>query len=313
MKAEKEQKKQLSLQTVFPFLGLAAVLIFFEVFTGGKLFTAKNLKAVLNDGLYIIVGSTGYAFLFAMGILDFSIGANMAVSCAVACLAAKINPWLSIPAGILTGMLIAGIMGVVHAKVHVDAFITTLAGQFILNGLVLIVLDNSVQSAPLSMLSWFTLPLKLVLLIGCMAGGYMVLEHSVFGKTCKLIGSCEEAARQTGVNVARYKIAGFLLMGALVGLLGFVSLIRTGTASSKTGSTLMMNVLNAALLGGLPMSGGPTTKFRGVIIGSLTMAFLTSGMTIMGYNVNTQQIVKGLIFLIAISISFDRNNMKVIK
>lgn len=313
MEKIKANATKVDFQKIFPFLGLAAVLIFFGIFSGGRLFTAQNMKAILNDGLYIIVGATGYAFLFAMGILDFSIGANMAVSCAVACYAAKVNPWLALPAALLTGMLISGILGLVHVKAHVDAFITTLAGQFILNGLVLIVLDNSTQQAPLAMLKWFTLPLKLVILIGCLVAGYMMLEHGVYGKTGKLIGSCPEAARQTGINVGRYKLAAFITMGGLVGLLGFVSLIRTGTASSKTGSTLMMNVLNAALLGGLPMSGGPTTKYRGVVVGSLTMAFLTSGMTIMGYNINTQQIVKGLIFLIAISISFDRKNMKVIK
>lgn len=309
----RKKAQDLDFQIVFPFLGLAAVLIFFGLFSGGRLFSPQNLKAILNDGLYIIVGASGYAFLFAMGILDFSIGASMGVCCAAACIAAKANPWLAIPVSILTGMSISGILGLVHVKAHVDAFITTLAGQFILNGLVLIVLDNSVQQAPLGMLKWFTIPLKLSILAVCLAAGYLMFEHSVFGKTAKLIGSCPEAARQTGINVGRYKMAAFLLMGALVGLLGFVSLIRTGTASSKTGSTLMMNVLNAALLGGLPMSGGPTTKFRGVIVGSMTMAFLTSGMTIMGYNTTTQQIVKGLIFLIAISISFDRKNMRVIK
>lgn len=309
----KEKSKKIDFQTIFPFLGLIVVLVFFQISTGGKLFAGKNLSAVLNDGLYIIVGATGYAFLFAMGILDFSIGANMAVCCATACLAAQINPWLSIPVAILTGVVISGILGLIHVKAHVDAFITTLAGQFILNGLVLIVLDNSTQMAPLSMLKWFTLPLKLAILLGCVIIGYMIFEYGVFGKVGKLIGSCAEAARQTGINVDKYKMSAFLLMGFLVGLLGFVSLIRTGTASSKTGSSLMMNVLNAALLGGLPMSGGPTTKFRGVIIGSLTMAFLTSGMTIMGYSVNMQQVVKGLIFLVAISVSFDRKNMKVIK
>ena len=175
----------------------------------------------------------------------------MAVCCATACLAAKMNPWLAIPAAILTGMVISGILGIIHVKGHVDAFITTLAGQFILNGLVLIVLDNSTQMAPLEMLKWFTLPLKLIILFGCVIIGYMIFEFGVFGKTCKLIGSCAEAARQTGINVGKYKMAGFMLMGALIGVLGFVSLIRTGTASSKTGSTLMMNVLNAVLLGGL--------------------------------------------------------------
>ena len=102
-------------------------------------------------------------------------------------------------------------------------------------------------------------------------------------------------------------------MGCLAGLLGFFSLIRTGTATVTTGSDLFMNVLCAALLGGIPLSGGYGAKFSSVIIGSLTMAFLSNGMVLLGVGTYDKQLIKGIVFLITIAISFDRKNLVAIK
>ena len=105
----------------------------------------------------------------------------------------------------------------------------------------------------------------------------------------------------------------YIIMGAVAGLAGFISLIRTTTASAQTGSTLMMNVLNACLIGGVPFTGGTNAKFRSVLLGVLTMTILSCGMTLIQVDNIIQQIVKGLIFLVAVSISYDRSNVKVIK
>lgn len=314
MQGIKDKRGKFDFRTIFPFLGLLFVLILFGIMTKGSLFSKLNLKAVLNDGIYVMIGTVGFLFLFAQGALDFSVGANMATSCAVAAIAANsIGPGAALPAALLTGTAIGIINGLVYTKLRISAFITTLSGMFILQGLVLVILDGSVLAAPISMLKWFTNPLKLTILMAVLIIGYIMFQYTPYGKICKSIGSCPEAVRQTGINLDFYRAIPFVTMGLLVGMLAFLSLIRTGSATNNTGGTLMFNVLNAALLGGLPMSGGPTTKFRGAIVGSLTIAFLVSGMTIMGIETTDQQIVKGIVFLIAIGISFDRKNMKIIK
>ena len=71
--------------------------------------------------------------------------------------------------------------------------------------------------------------------------------------------------------------------------------------------------MNATLLGGVPLTGGPTTKFRGAVLGSLTISFLVTGMTLMRISAQNQQLIKGIIFLVAVGICFDRKNLKVIK
>jgi ribose transport system permease protein len=143
--------------------------------------------------------------------------------------------------------------------------------------------------------------------------GFIVFNFTEFGKIGRAVGSCEETARLSGVNVILVKFIPFVIMGALVGMLSFFSLIRTGIASNHTGDDLLMDVLNAVLLGGMPISGGASTKYRAVIIGSLTMTILTNGMAMLGVDSFDRQLIKGIVFLLAIALSFDRHNVIVNK
>jgi len=311
-KANKQNK--ISFQNIFPFLGLALILVLFTILTRGKLFSKAALKSTLNDGLYILMGTAGFTLLCAEGEMDFSIGANMGVSCAVCCLVAKAaNIYVAVPAAILTGVLIGLINGLVVTKTHIMSMIATMGMMFILQGLVLVLLNGSVLQAPLDMLKMYTDPLKLFLLIATVVLGYLLLEKSRFGRVAKAIGACPEAVRQTGINADRIKLISYVIVGALCGILGFISLARTGSATNSTGGTLMFNALCATLMGAVPLTGGPTTKFRGAILGTLTISFLVTGMTLLRISATNQQLIKGLIFLVAVGVSFDRKNMKVIK
>ena len=74
-----------------------------------------------------------------------------------------------------------------------------------------------------------------------------------------------------------------------------------------------MIALLSLLLGGVPFSGGWAARFRCVLAGSLLMAVVTSGLTLMNVSANTQQIIKGLLFVIAVAVSFDRRSSAVIQ
>lgn len=301
------------LKQVFPFLGLVAIILLFQMLSQGRLLSPNNLKAVLNEGFFIIIGSVGYAFLMSQGNLDFSIGLTMAMCSAVTAIVSYHNPFLAILAGMLTGAVIGAINGIVHVVFKVSSIIATLSMQFILSGVVVFVLGNGVMPAPLGILKWNTVQLKLTVLSVVVVAGFLLFNHTKFGKNCRAIGANAQAAFQTGVNVKLTKFIPFVMMGVLMGTLSFFSLIRTGTASNHTGGEMLMNVLNAVLLGGMPISGGASAKYRAVIVGSVTMAFLTNGMAMIGVDTYSRQLIKGLVFLVAIALSFERKNMVIIK
>ena len=115
------------------------------------------------------------------------------------------------------------------------------------------------------------------------------------------------------MNVQLEKMLAFIICGVSCGIIASFVLVRTCSASTTSGGHTQLNTILALLLGGIPFSGGWSAKFRCVLAGSLLMAVVTSGLTIMNIPANTQQIFKGLLFIIAVAISFDRKNTAVIK
>ena len=308
-----ERLKKINLKTVFPFLGLAAVIILFQVLTGGKVFSIRNLKAIMNDSFFILIGTVAFSFIMAVGNLDLSMGTVMAVSCTCAAFASGISPVLAIPAAVLAGLVLGCFNGFVHVHMGLGSLIGTMATQSVFQGILVLLLDGGTLAAPVSMLKWGSNGLKITVMILVSLVGAYIFNFTAYGKQCKAVGACSEAARLSGVSVKKVKYMTFIVMGGVVGLLGLFSLIRTGTASAATGGTLMMNVWCAALLGGLPLSGGSACRFRSAVIGSFSMAFLANGMTLMGLGTHDKQLIQGIVFLAAIAISFDRKNLVVIK
>lgn len=300
-------------QKYFPIIGLAVVIIFFEIVTGGKLLAPRYLTSLLYEVFTLMIGTIAMTFLLSQGCLDFSVSAIVAFSAAVAAFAANVNPVLALPVAILAGLLVGLINGLVHAVLKVTSFIATLAVSYVFTGVVTWLLGSGSKAVPYVMLNWDSVALRLIVMIGFIVIGYLVFEKTRIGKECKMVGANPEFARQCGVNVKWVKIRGFMIMGAVCGVVAFFALIRSATAASSTGSGFTVNALNALLIGGMPLVGGATAKMRSAIIGSLIMAVLTVGMNMWGLGVLAQQVVTGVVFLFAIAMTFDRKNASVIK
>lgn len=301
-------------KNLFPYLGLCAVIIIFWIWTKGACFSENNVKAMINSGLYTLVASAGFCFLLAEGMLDISISSTMCLGCIVAALLAQINPALGIAGAVGAGALVGSVNGILQIKLQIPSMVQGVALKFALDGIAVLMLGGSTLAAPLFMRKWYTTEFKLIFLFAVIAGGYVLFEYTPYGRKCKaVVKENRETARQSGIHVNRMIFLPYLVMGILAGILGFVSLIRTGTATYNTGASLYFDVLIACLLGGMPITGGSGTKFRSILIGSVTITILMGGMQVAGLSSNMQQLVKAVIFLLAIGMSFDRKGAKVIK
>ncbi|MGI5936001.1 MAG: ABC transporter permease [Oscillospiraceae bacterium] len=307
------RKLKSHLQDILPALCLVLVLVVFQIATGGKMLSAGNVKPFIREAFTILVGASGLAFILSQGAFDFSIAANVAFSAALGAHAASINIYLILPTVLISGLFIGLCNGVIYAYLKVNPFITTLAMSFVLDGLTVVVLRNGSLSCPFEILQWDSIELRLAVMVLIAVAGYILFEKTRVGKECKIVGTNQEFARLAGVNVEWVKLRSYLIMGAIAGLVAFFSLIRSATASTSTGAGFTTSALNAVLLGGMAITGGSTSKFRSAIIGSLVMASLTLGMNKCGLDVYAQQIIEGLVFLIAVSMTFDRKNSLIIK
>ncbi len=314
---EKKTKTNISFKDVFlklyPFVVLGVIIVLFEVWSGGKLLTSRNYKAIINEAFRLILGASALAFVISQGAIDLSTGAAIGVCAAVGAIFATNFGPAGAFATLIVGAVIGLINGVVYAKLRVNPFITTLAMSFMLGGILDTVLAGGSASVPYSMLEWDSTLLRLIVLVVIAVLGYIVFEYGMLGKKCRAIGSNEEAARQSGINTASVKMTAYLITGIMAGLLAFFTLIRTGTASTSTGDGFEMDSMIAILLGGMPITGGTSAKFRAAIVGGLTMTLLTNGMNIVGIDTLVQQFVRGAIFLFAVALTFNRKTMAVIK
>lgn len=312
MKEKKMDFREL-LHDYLPIIGLLIVAVFFQIVSKGRLLSSGNISSLVNEVFTLILGTVGMTFLLSQGCMDFSVGSIVALSAAIAAKAAAIHPALVLPVAILVGIVAGLVNGFVHGILKVTSFIATLAVSFVISGLVIWVLGSGSLSVPYAILKWDSIPLRIIVMLLFLVCGYFIFEKSRIGKECKIVGANPEFARQSGISVTKVKIRAFVTMGAVAGIVAFFALIRSATASSSTGAGFEVNTLNALLIGGMPLTGGTTAKFRSAVIGSLIMAVLTLGMNMWGLGVLAQQIVKGVVFLFAISMTFERKNATVIK
>lgn len=301
------------LQDALPFLCLALVFLVFQVLTGGKMLVTGNIKPFVREAFTILLGACGLAFILSQGAFDFSITAGVAVAAAVGALASNLSLYLILPTTILVGIVIGLINGAIYAYLNVNPFITTLAMSFVLGGVDILILGSGSLSVSFDVLKWDSIPLRIAVMVSVSVVCYILFEKTRIGKEGKLIGDNPEFAQQSGVNVKWVKVRAYLIMGVVVGIVAFFALIRSATASTSTGAGFNSNALNAVLLGGMAITGGATSKFRSAVIGALTMAALTLGMNKCGIEAHNQQLIEGLVFMVAVAMTFDRKNTAVVK
>ena len=300
-------------QEAIPFLGLILVCIYFQIATKGKLISASNFKAFSNYAFQMVIPACGAVFLMAQGQLDFSMAGNVCICCILAAKASYINPWLAPVVAILTGAVIGCINGSAHVFLGVPSFVATIATSFMYGGLANVLLGGGAITANFALKKADTIAVKYCVIVVALVLTWLVLSYTPFGKHCRAIGAKTEVAHQSGVNVPLEKMIAFIICGISCGIIASFVLVRTCSASTTSGGHTQLNTILALLLGGIPFSGGWSARFRGVLAGSLLMAVITSGLTIMNIPANTQQVFKGALFIFAVAISFDRKNTAVIK
>lgn len=298
---------------VIPFMGLLMVAILFEVLSGGKLLSGRNLTLLLNQAFTLSLGAIGCSFVIAQGNLDFSLGGIVGIAAATAATVSGAGLFVTILTAVVVGLAIGILNGSIHAFFGIPAFVVTLSVQFILRGLIVVVTKAGTLPIPFYMYSVDNTPLKFTVLILTFLFGYIVFEYTKVGKQCKALGSGIAASIQSGINVKAMKIISFAIVGSLSGLCGFFSLIRAGAASTATGQFFETDVMTALVLGGMPLTGGSSCKIKSAIIGSLILAVLTNGMVLWGINEHMQQLIKGCIFIFAVWISLDKQGKEFVK
>lgn len=219
-------------------------------------------------------------------------------------------------AALAAGFLVGLLNGLVVAYLKVPPFITTLGTMVIVYGTCSLYVDRPPRGAmPIGGLrddftslgtgSWAGVPKLIVIAAFVLFIYWVILNWTRFGKNIYAIGGNPEAAKVSGVNVKLNLILVYILGGVMYGLAGVLLAARSGGATNNYGLMYELDAIAAAVIGGVSTAGGVGTV-SGMLTGVLIFQVLDNGLVVLGVSPYWQQIVKGIIIVVAVGIDIRK-------
>ncbi|MDO4650498.1 MAG: ABC transporter permease [Eubacteriales bacterium] len=292
---------------------LVALLILIVVFSfaSKNFFKTTTLFTILKQVSITGIVCIGQTLVMLTGGIDLSVGSVAGVSAVTAAIFLKdLN--MAIPLTCILVMAIALLYGVISGlcvtKLNMPPLIATLGMQTSLRGLAYIVTGGLPVYGFTKDFGNFAkgtiagIPYMVILMIVLFVIFILALEKTTLGRYIYGVGGNEESSRLSGISVTKVKLMAYGFSGFLAGIAGLVLLSRTSSGQPSAGSGYEMDAITAVVLGGVSLSGGEG-KLHMVVIGMLLMGTLTTGMIMCGINDYVQQLVKGIVLIIAVAYS----------
>ncbi|HEY1780875.1 MAG TPA: ABC transporter permease [Roseiarcus sp.] len=301
----------------FPVFLLIALAAAFSL-TSTRFLQFNNLMIVAQQAVVLLVAALGMTFVVIAGSIDLSVGAIVAIAALVAAkTSASIGLFAILPA--CAGGAACGLVnGSIVAKGKVPSFIVTLGAMVVYRGIVLYFTRGAPVSieneAFLDVYSGRTagIPNSVLIAVVLIGVSAFMLNLTVFGREVRAIGGGERIAHLSGIRVDRVKVAIFVLSGLLCGMAGLLQGARAMAATAQLGEGLELDAIAAVVVGGTPLTGG-VGSIQGTILGALIITILSNGMNIIGLDPYFQNIVKGLVLVLSVFVTIDREKIGIIK
>lgn len=304
-----------ALQKLVAFAVLIALLAFFSIFAPN--FAAwNNMVNIMQATAVNGVLGVAVTFVIITAGIDLSVGTMMTLTAVVAGLTLT-NAGLPLPFGILaamgSGAFMGALSGTAVAKLKIPPFIATLGMMQIARGLALVlsgakpIYFNDTPSyqwlSPEStiglLIPGVNIPNGVVIMFIVAIIASIILNRTLLGRYIFALGSNEEAARLSGVNVDFWKILTYGISGLICGVAGLLVSSRLNSAQPALGLGYELDAIAAVVIGGTSLSGGRGT-ISGTIIGAFIMSVLTNGLRVMGVQEEWKIVITGLIIIVAV-------------
>ena len=321
-----------------------AILVFFIICIivaplsgNGNLLSLPNIFTILEQASTRMFYALGVAGLILLAGTDLSIGRMVALGSVITGLILHpglnivtffgLGPWdftampmvwrliLSLGLSILLCVLFSAFAGVFSARLKIHPFISTLATQLIIYGLLFFgtsgtpvgSIDNEVKDLlggrwVLGIVNneMITLPKLIIPALIAIVIAWFILNKTVFGKNMYAVGGNSEAAAVSGISVFKVTMGVFIMAGVFYGVGSFLEAFRAN-ASAGTGQGYELDAIAACVVGGISFNGG-IGKISGAVIGVIIFTSLTYCLTFLGIDTNLQFVFKGFIIIAAVAL-----------
>ncbi len=316
---DKKARQKDLVMNLIPYAGFVFVVTALAIATGGNLFSTNNLANILNQSFVMIIVAVGASFVYAHGGMDFTVGASMGLAefvIVTMILANRVPLAIALFVGVLVPVASSVSVACCALYLKIPVFVGSLGLRMVLMG-VLNMVTTSSESGQLN-ISYNdyrfidNVAVKLFVLIAIIVAGYYLFEYTGIGKKAKIIGGNRTVARESGINVSKYVIWGYVFLGVCVGIAGIFSLFRAAGVSNTSGSGTEFNLMTCIALGGFPLKGGQRSKIINAILGAMTVCILSNGLLLCNLDANIINGIKGLLFIVIVGLSYDRSSGKLV-
>lgn len=290
------------------------ILVIFLIamaFLSDRFFTFKNLTNVGRQISLNAILALGMTLVIISGGIDLSVGGVCALGC---CVCAKIlnstgSSLLAIAAVLLIGLAVGAFNGFVVSKTGIAPFIVTLSTVSIIRGITLVMTNASpmpISNAAFKFIGQGTLlgipfPIYITLILAIITA--FVMNKTVFGRYVYAIGGNERSAVVAGIQVKKVKISVYMVSGFLAAFTAIIYTSRLSSGVPSLGDGFEMDAITAAVIGGASLAGGQG-HIWGTMIGAVIIGILNNALNLLNINSYFQDIVKGVVVLLAVLFDF---------
>lgn len=308
------------LRAFFPLITLAVLIAFVGLLDTAFLRPAALLE-MGADVAALFIMALGITFVIYIGSIDLS---AQSVASMTTVLVTALVPSLglaTLPVALLIGAGGGAVSGLVHVRLKIPSFITTLAVGGIAYSVAQYISGEKSLAMPADLrencFGWMIgktggVPRELIVAGVLLAVTLFVERRTVLGRVLKAIGAGEPAAVGAGLSVARYKVAAFALAGCLSAFAGLMLAARLSGGSPTAANQFLLPAIVAVLVGGTPLTGGVGGVLN-TAVGALIVAVIRTSMVYLEVPAAAQQIFFGLMLVAAIAATIDRSQVRIIK
>ena len=291
---------------------LGILLLICVVFALGssEFLTTSNLLNVALQTSIIAIVAIGMAFVIFTAGIDLSVGSMMALCGAIAAgLAVRqgMDTYLSISIGLGIGLFLGAVNGLMIVKGGIPPFVATLSMLAIARGLTLVYTEGRpIAGLDERFIYWGTgqvlgIPLPVIIMVVIAVVAHIVTRYTPFGLHVYSAGGNEETTRLAGISPDRIKLAVYMISGFLAALGGILLTARLWSAQPNAAVGWELDAIAAPVLGGTSLFGG-VGSIGGTVIGAFIIGVLSNGLNLMGVPSYYQQVIKGLVFILAVTV-----------
>jgi rhamnose transport system permease protein len=288
---------------------LTVVVLIVASLTVPNFGTSRNFTFLVLDLLPIALVALPMTFIIVTGEIDLSVASTLGLTSALMGLMWNHNMTIQtiIPLCIVIGAVAGALNGFLVTGLGLPSLAVTIGTLALYRGLAFVVLgDSAVANFPYDFTTWVTgtigggsIPNVLIIIVVLAAIFGIVLHATPFGRSLFAIGANDQAARFSGIRVARTKFWLYVLSGAVCGLVGVLWTLRYSSARADNGDGLELAVVAAVLLGGVSIFGGKGT-LPGVLAGVVLLAALQNALRLQDVSGQALNIVTGALLVLSV-------------